>query len=151
MYPEQASLYFDADCGFCRRWVRAARGLDWLRLLRFVPLQSAEARNLGLAESRTLSQAALVWKRRQWGGWRAVKRVLLRLPLLYAAAAAPLAIAFTSAGLRPPALGLALFTALALSPLGNPAGEAVYRWIARNRQCRIISGAGRAGPAPPAR
>lgn len=139
VYPEQASLYFDSDCGFCLRWVRAARGLDWLRLLRFVPLQSAEARNRGLAESHTLSQAVLVRKGRQWGGWHAVKRVLFRLPLLYAAAAALVATAFASAGLRLPALGLTLFAALALSPLGNPAGEALYRWIARNRQCRAGS------------
>lgn len=133
--PRQATVFFDRDCGFCRRAVALIRALDWLRLLRFVPLQSAEAEALGLAESRNLSQMVLARNGRQWGGWRAVKRIPFRLPLFYAAIGALVAAASIAPGLRLPALGLALLAALALSPLGNPFGDGLYRWVARNRRC----------------
>ncbi|MCC6264893.1 MAG: DUF393 domain-containing protein [Bryobacterales bacterium] len=128
-------MFFDRDCGFCRRSVAAVRALDWFRSFRFVPLQGEEAKALGLAESRNLSQMVFYRNGRQWGGWRAVKRTLFRLPLSYAAGGALALTALLAPGWRAPAVSLALFAAAALSPLGNPAGDALYRWVARNRRC----------------
>lgn len=130
---QQDTVFFDRDCGFCQRSVTAIDALDWLRLLRFVPLQSSEARNLKLAESDSLSQMVLARAGHQWGGWRAFKRILFRLPLFYAVVAAPLFAASIGSWFRVASLGVALLAALALSPIGNPVGDALYLWIARNR------------------
>jgi predicted DCC family thiol-disulfide oxidoreductase YuxK len=128
-----ATVYFDRDCGFCQWSVSLVRRLDWTRAFRFVPLQSDEARNLGLEESRNLSQMVLARAGRQWGGWRAVKQLLYRLPLFYLMLAASQLPGLWWPSLLPvSATALALFL-LALSPLGNPAGDALYRWVARNR------------------
>lgn len=130
---QQDTVLFDRDCSFCQRSVTAIKAFDWLRLLRFVPLQSTEAQDLKLAESENLSQMVLARAGLHWGGWRAFKRILFRLPLLYVLAAALLFNASIGPGFRMASLGLALLAALALSPIGNPAGDALYRWIARNR------------------
>jgi predicted DCC family thiol-disulfide oxidoreductase YuxK len=70
---------------------------------------------------------------RHWGGWLAVKRIWFRLPIFY--------VTLIGAGLL--SLWLAAAILVLLTPLGNPAGSAIYRWIARNRhrlpgsQCRL--------------
>ena len=111
--PRHSTVYFDADCAFCRSAVAVARAFDWFRLLRFMPLQSEEARELGLVENRDLSQVVLTRKHRQWGGWRAVKQILFRLPLLYCVVAGVVSVACLDAGLRWTMLGLALSLPLA--------------------------------------
>ncbi len=135
MFQNEAVVFFDRDCGFCRRSAAAVRALDWFRFLRFAPLQSEEAEALGLAGSRDLSQLVFTRNGRQWGGWRAVKRIVFRLPLGYAVGGALGLTALLAPGWRTPIVGLALFAGAALSPLGNPAGDALYRWVARNRRC----------------
>ncbi|MDZ7639754.1 MAG: DUF393 domain-containing protein [Bryobacterales bacterium] len=131
--PGQGTVFFDRDCGFCQRSVGIVRALDWLRAFRFVPLQSDEASALGLKESENLSQMVFARQQRRWGGWRAVKRILFRLPIVYAGLAALLAAPAVWPALTLPAVALLLLIGLSLSPLCNPAGDALYRWIARNR------------------
>jgi predicted DCC family thiol-disulfide oxidoreductase YuxK len=131
---QRATVFFDRDCGFCQRSVALVRRLDWVRALRFVPLQDKEAAALGLPESETLSQMVLAKGGRAWGGWRAVKQIFWRIPLFWSGW---LAMAIAAATIVPLRLPIALFAGLlcvALSPIGNPLGDRLYRWIARNRQ-----------------
>lgn len=128
-----ATVFFDRDCGICQRSVAVIRSLDWTGAFRFVPLQSTEAHSLGLEESRNLSQMVLARAGKRWGGWRAVKRILYRLPLFYAGLTALGAMAAFVPQTRVPAAVAVALLLLTLSPLANPAGNALYRWIARNR------------------
>jgi predicted DCC family thiol-disulfide oxidoreductase YuxK len=52
-----------------------------------------------------------------------MQRILLRLPLLYLAAAVTLWISWA----------FALLWLLLFSPLVHPPGDVIYRWVARNR------------------
>jgi predicted DCC family thiol-disulfide oxidoreductase YuxK len=117
------TVIYDGDCGICELTRRVVTALDWLRLLRWIPLQSAEAGTFGIPVERLEAAAHLVTSRRVIAGFPAVRAILLRLPLTYAV------IAF-SIWLSPwAALPFAFF----FSPLARPLGQAGYDWVARNR------------------
>jgi predicted DCC family thiol-disulfide oxidoreductase YuxK len=145
------TVFYDGDCAFCLRSVRVISVLDWLRRFRYRPLQCEEARDAGLwsssksggschelpGEMILQSRPAIAGEagstEKRWGGWLAVKQIVFRLPLFY--------LVLTASLLLHP--WTPLIVLLALSPLGNPAGAATYRLIARNRhripgaQCRL--------------
>ncbi|MCZ2152784.1 MAG: DUF393 domain-containing protein [Bryobacterales bacterium] len=131
------TVFFDGDCGFCGRTVRWLQAADWLRRVRFVPLQSAEARLIGLPESIDFSQMVLLKGKRKWGGWRAFKHLLFHLPLLYLIMACLIVAALAAPGPRFIYAGFVLMLALALSPISNFAGDAFYRTIASHRSCVV--------------
>lgn len=123
------TVFYDGDCGFCAQCIRLLRLLDWAGRLRYATLQGAEAGLAGIQAKVSASEMVFRSKpnasrpARNWGGWRAVKQVLLRLPVFY--------LGFATTALV--SLWLTAFLALLLSPLGNRTGDALYRWVARNR------------------
>ncbi len=121
------TVFYDGDCGFCERSIGVVRAFDWLGLFRYAKLQSEEARVAGIPPERYPSQMVLRTGEgkgtRLWAGWRAVKQIWLRTPAYYAAMAGAVFVH--------PVLAVAL--ALALTPIGNPLGDWLYRLVARNR------------------
>jgi predicted DCC family thiol-disulfide oxidoreductase YuxK len=119
-----ATVIYDGDCGLCSAIRSGVEALDWLGTMRWVPLQSPEAAKFGIAREE-LERSIYVVSRggEKWQGWRAVKRIVFRIPLTYVVIAA--------LARRNPwaAAGIATL----LSPIANPAGEAVYELVARNR------------------
>lgn len=106
------TVIFDGDCGFCQKQVRRGRALDWLKKIdwrmRLEP---------GILEkfpqlSREETQKQMVSVRpdgKTYGGFYAVRDIMLRLPLTFL-----------------PAL-------LMYVPGVSWVGVSVYRWIAENR------------------
>lgn len=121
------TVYYDGDCGICERSVRVLRGLDWLRRFRYARFQSEEAQGyFGTAGSAAAPEEvvmAATTGTREWRGYQAVRAALLRTPLPWLSFGALL-------WMQP---WVALAVVLALSPLGDPVGVRVYRWVARNR------------------
>ncbi|MCU0226531.1 MAG: DUF393 domain-containing protein [Bryobacterales bacterium] len=126
------TVFYDGDCGFCERSVALVRALDWLGRFRYATLQGSEARAAGIAVESRPSEVVLyrpaatptdVDAGSQWGGWHAVKQIGFRLPAFY--------LALSAAFLAHPALGAVLLCCV--TPLANPLGRRLYRWIARNR------------------
>ena len=76
-------LLYDEDCGFCRWSADRIRAWDSRGVLRFEPLQSAEAARLLHAvplERRAASWHLVEPDGRAWSGGAAVPRVMRRLP-----------------------------------------------------------------------
>jgi predicted DCC family thiol-disulfide oxidoreductase YuxK len=118
-----ATVIYDADCGLCNRVRELTEALDWLGTMRWIPWQSSEASRFGIPAGELRDAVFLVTPGGASSGWGAVKRIALRVPLTWVAAAvlvrkSPWA-----------ALGLAFL----LSPLAEPAGRAAYGWVAGNR------------------
>ena len=116
-------VLFDGYCSFCRLSQRIVESLDWLRLIRWLPFQTAGADRFGIARDLLEARMYMVSGSRQWSGFAAWKQILLRLPATWALIGA--------SGLISPYLLLA-WVAFFL-PLTAPIGERVYDWIARNR------------------
>lgn len=125
-FAHQYTVFYDGGCGFCDRCVRLLDALDWLRRFRYATLQGEEARGLGITGSG-IPEEMVVRKAGaetpEWRGWKAVKAAIFRVPVFY--------LALGGSALLSPWLALAVLAAF--SPLGNPAGQAFYRWVARNR------------------
>ncbi len=136
-HTRKLTVFYDGDCGFCERSVAIVRAFDWLGLFRYATLQGSQARLVGIPAESYPSEMILHKQipsgGRRWGGWSAVKQIWFRMPALYLALAA--------AWFLHPALFAGL--TLSLTPLANPLGNRLYRWIARNRQrfpastCRV--------------
>jgi predicted DCC family thiol-disulfide oxidoreductase YuxK len=111
-------VIYDADCGLCLSTRRICEALDWFHLLDWNSFEDSGIRP---------DQIFLESRGRRWGGFSAVKRIALRLPLFYLAIlAGVLASPWTLA-----------FWVFAYSPLFQPMGERLYGWVARNRTCAI--------------
>jgi predicted DCC family thiol-disulfide oxidoreductase YuxK len=108
-----AAIYYDDECRFCRDMLyRFGRTLARRRFT-FVPLQSpGAARALGVAETQLLDEM----------------RVLFEDGVVLGGASAVLGIARRVWWAWP-------LWALSRVPGAMPVLNAVYRWIARNRQC----------------
>jgi predicted DCC family thiol-disulfide oxidoreductase YuxK len=106
-------VLYDGDCALCQFQVRALTWLDWLDVLRFVPISDPAARAAapGLSEEQLLEAIHCLTAQGQiQRGARAIRFMGLRLPLLV-----PVALVMWIPGV----IWLA---------------EHVYRWIARHRQ-----------------
>jgi len=78
---------------------------------------------MGLTEAEMDDSVWLVRGANRWCRTAAMQRILLRLPILYAVAGFTLWISWA----------FALSWVVLFSPLARPAGDAIYRWVARNR------------------
>jgi predicted DCC family thiol-disulfide oxidoreductase YuxK len=112
--PARVIVLFDGQCAFCRKAVSLLRRLDWLG--RFDCRDARDVANLPpsgdpLDPQRLLEEMHVVTpdRKRAYAGYRAVRWIAWRLPLLW-----PLA----------PFLHL---------PGAVWLGSKLYRWIARNR------------------
>lgn len=125
-----AVVIYDDDCGLCRRLRRLGGRLDTFGALRWLPLQHEEALRYGIPRAELERRMYLVSGARRWGGFAAVKRILLRLPPFWA-------LAGMAAAIEPWSVAGFL---LLFSPLLSAPGERVYDLVARNRPagCRII-------------
>ena len=129
----KAIVLFDGDCGLCQRTRAVLLALGSGLLLQWRPLQSGEGAHFGLATETLLESIHIVSGRRIERGFRAAKMILLRTPGFYLLLAAALI-------LVPDAFWyVALPLAIFFAPPFEPAGEAVYRYIAarRNPSCTL--------------
>jgi predicted DCC family thiol-disulfide oxidoreductase YuxK len=55
--PSRPTLIYDADCGFCRRWVGRVKKWDRRRELEYLPLQDEKAPLVSEQQRRRLRQA----------------------------------------------------------------------------------------------
>ncbi|OGH55770.1 MAG: hypothetical protein A3G34_11355 [Candidatus Lindowbacteria bacterium RIFCSPLOWO2_12_FULL_62_27] len=105
-------MIFDGDCGFCRRSIRIGRALDWFGRIwwraRLEPGVREEFPQLSDEETRN-RMVSILPDGRTFGGFYAVRDILVRLPLT--------------------ALPALLLYIPGVSIVGVP----VYQWIARNR------------------
>ncbi len=80
--PERDTLYFDGQCGLCRRSIRIIRSLDWLNRLRFVDSNSLPDDELPVPRDDALTGIPM---RSRTGkamiGFPAVRRALVQTPL----------------------------------------------------------------------
>lgn len=96
---------------------------DWLRAIRWVPFHDPEAHRFGIPQHILGTTVCTVSGLKQRFGFAAWKQILLRLPVVYLAVAASIAVS--------PWLAIAWIVIFA--PVTAPAGERVYQWVARNR------------------
>jgi predicted DCC family thiol-disulfide oxidoreductase YuxK len=111
--PAGRVVVWDDGCGFCAAWVRWFRRLDWLKVLRFVPRSQLAASGVEVSQDAAARALQLVYRRRVYGGFAAVGRVLEILPVSFLWA--PL---------------------LRLPPIAW-IGERVYRRVAQRRKCEL--------------
>jgi len=109
--PHSRLVIWDDRCGFCRRWIRLARRLDWLRLHRF----EGSSRTAALAEAGVTREEAgeevKLWDgRRRYGGFDAVRVLLEQTPAGF------------------------LWARLLALPIVRPIGVRAYRAVARRRR-----------------
>ncbi len=118
-----ATVIYDGDCAICTRIKEITGRLDWFGTMRWLPLQSPEAARFGISREQLEASVYLVSESGTTHGWQAAKRILPRVPLTWLVAAIAVR--------KQPWMMLA--AAVAFSPVGDPAGEAVYGFVARNR------------------
>jgi predicted DCC family thiol-disulfide oxidoreductase YuxK len=103
------TFYYDGDCGFCTRTVKALAALDLRRRVRWVAFQSLDEMPGGLSDADLRREAFIQRGERLEGGFYSFRRLTLALPPLW-----PL-------------------TTLLWLPGVNRLGEIAYAWVARNR------------------
>jgi predicted DCC family thiol-disulfide oxidoreductase YuxK len=144
-WPRQLTLIFDGDCGICNKIVAWWRRLDFESAFDIQPLQSGAGARWGIAREALLDRLHLAADGRVAAGFRACKLMLLYNPAFW------VVLMTLMAGL-PEGGGnwsRRILTALLLAfffPMFDPIGEAVYRWVARNR-FRLSGGGACALPA----
>ncbi len=122
--PSPVTVIWDGECGFCAQTKGWMQRFDRDGILHWVPQQTNIGDRWGL--SREVLKDAMYSVsgstiRQGYSAWRAM---VVWFPVFWYAALAAVVLAP-----RPAVVALLLF----LTPLSNPIGEAVYRWVARNR------------------
>jgi len=122
--PSPVTVIWDGECGFCAQTKGWMQRFDRDGILHWVPQQTNIGDRWGL--SRELLKDAMYSVsgstiRQGYSAWRAM---VVWFPVFWYAALAAVVLAP-----RPAVVAFLLF----LTPLSNPIGEAVYRWVARNR------------------
>ncbi|MBL8235995.1 MAG: DUF393 domain-containing protein [Bryobacterales bacterium] len=129
-WPEpQITVIWDGSCGFCRRTKELMQRFDFDPVLDWRALQTGVGERYGLTKEQL--QLALHAAGPGWvlGGYAAFRRILLHLPVFGMTLLTALAFAPGPQTRRAIVTGALLF----LLPLSNPAGNAIYGWIARHR------------------
>jgi len=106
------TVVFDGECGFCRRWVRRGKRLDWFRHIDWRPRLDPGLKAIypKLDSQETLNRMISIGPGgKTYGGFFAVRDIMRHLPLTFL-----------------PSLFLYI-------PGVSLAGVPVYRWIAKNR------------------
>lgn len=106
------TVIFDGECGFCRRWIRIGRRLDWFGRFDWRARMDPGVQEIFPQLSSEETQNRMVSIRpdgKTYGGFFAVRDIAAHLPLTFL-----------------PAL---LLYVPGVSLIGDP----VYKWIARNR------------------
>jgi predicted DCC family thiol-disulfide oxidoreductase YuxK len=108
-------VVWDDSCGFCAAWTRAFRRLDWLGVIRLVPLSDPERyERLGITQAEAAHALQLhLPDGSRYGGYEAVRRIAYLLPLT-----------------------MLLAPWLALPPVRH-VGDRVYRRVAERRTCAV--------------
>lgn len=108
-------VVWDDSCGFCAAWTRLFRRLDWLGVIRLVPLSDpAQYEHLGITQTDAAHALQLrMPDGSRHGGYEAVRRIAYLLPLT-----------------------MLLAPWLALPPV-RLVGDRVYRRIAERRTCSL--------------
>ena len=124
-------VIYDGDCGFCNRSKESIERVDLEGLLDWRPYQSGAGRAYGISDADAAERLYLVAGSKIYSGFRAFRMMLLFNPVTYLAMAALIAAPPGDATLyrRIVVTGLLMF----FLPAFAPAGEWVYRAIARNR------------------
>jgi predicted DCC family thiol-disulfide oxidoreductase YuxK len=112
---ERVVVVWDDSCGFCAAWTRLFRRLDWLGVIRLVPLSDpAQYEHLGITQANAAHALQLrLSDGARHGGYEAVRRIAYLLPLT-----------------------MLLAPWLALPPV-RYVGDRVYRRVAESRTCAL--------------
>lgn len=119
----QSTVIFDSDCALCTRVRNTVEALDWFGTLRWLSQTDPEAARYGIPTAELENSVFLITSAGHTHGWRAVKRIVARLPLTYVVGAAAVR--------KSPWAALAI--AAVFSPAFNPVGQRAYDWVAQNR------------------
>ena len=106
------TVVFDGDCGFCRRWIRRGKRLDWLKRIDWRPRLEPGLKEKfpGIDDAETKDRMVSIRPDgKKVGGFYSVRDIALQFPLTFI-----------------PALFLYI-------PGVSLIGEPIYRWIAKNR------------------
>lgn len=107
----RALLYYDGDCKLCATVARWIGGLDWWRRLELRGSLDEEARSRGITDVDLDGAMYLICPNGEtFAGFRALRRVMLRLPVTWPA------------------------VPLAWAPGAAFAGGRLYRWVAQHRK-----------------
>jgi predicted DCC family thiol-disulfide oxidoreductase YuxK len=118
--PAGRVVVWDDGCGFCAGWVRWFRRLDWLGVLRFVPISGLAASGLPVSPDEAVRAVQLVTGSRVHAGFAAVTRVAEALPVSF------------------------LWAPLLRLPPIAAVGEVLYRRVAIRRTCALPASTARA-------
>jgi predicted DCC family thiol-disulfide oxidoreductase YuxK len=121
---EPITVIWDGECGFCAQAKRQISRFDLDGLFHWVAQQTGIGERWGLSREALANALYTVSGGRIRSGYDAFRAMAVWLPAFWYVALAAVVVAP-----RPAVLALLLF----LTPLSNPVGEAVYRWVARNR------------------
>ncbi len=110
--PAARTVIFDGECGFCRRWIRLGKKLDWFKKIdwraRLDPGTALEFPQVSKAES--LNRIVSIRPDgKTYGGFRAMRDIMLRLPASF------------------------LLALLMYLPGVAWVGEPAYQWVSKNR------------------
>ncbi len=121
---EPVTVIWDGECGFCAQTKDRLNRFDWDGIFHWVPQQTNIGERWGLTRETLANAMFTVSGANVREGYTAFRAMVVWLPVFWYAALAAVVLAPRSA-----VIALLLF----LTPLSNPVGEAVYRWVARNR------------------
>jgi predicted DCC family thiol-disulfide oxidoreductase YuxK len=121
---EPITVIWDGECGFCAQARDRISQFDPDGLFNWVAQQTGIGQRWGLSREALANAMYTVSGERIRSGYAAFRAMIVWLPAFWYAALAAAVLAP-----RPAVLLLLLF----LTPLSNPIGESVYRWVARNR------------------
>ncbi|MBI2688569.1 MAG: DUF393 domain-containing protein [Acidobacteria bacterium] len=129
-WPEgRITVIWDGSCGFCRRTKELLERIDFDLVFDWRPLQSNIGDRYGLTKDQlkhALHAAGPGWL---LGGYSAVRRMLLYLPLFSMTVLTAIALSPSPVARRAVAGTVIVF----LLPISNPIGNLIYGWIARHR------------------
>lgn len=148
-WPREKIAIYDGDCGICNRIRAALERLDFDRAFEWRTLQSGIGERFGIARAALEKEMYFVAGGRIYAGFRAVKMILLTLPVFHLAVVALIA--------APPA-GWGWYRRVVVAallafffPMFNPIGQWAYAWVARNRYRFSSDGACAVEPGFPKR
>ena len=122
--PKPVIVIWDGECGFCAQTKSWMQRFDWDGILEWVPQQSNIGDRWGISRDALKNAMYSVSSSTIRQGYSAWRAMVVWLPVFWYTALLAVVLAP-----RPAVVALLLF----LTPLSNPIGEAVYRWVARNR------------------